>query len=150
MFETRDDFSFDYRMHEGSALKVSHHFGGDTKLPVAIQTWVVPPGGFEGFHRHEGTGALTEFYQVLSGSARLRIGEQARDLQAGDSALAPAGVDHDLVNTGDQELRVLVVWGPPGHFEMSMYGSHQKAQAARSAEHSDPIRTQEKIHPGNA
>ncbi|MGC0269490.1 cupin domain-containing protein [Glutamicibacter soli] len=147
MFEIRDEFSFDYRMHEGSALKVNHHFGGDTKLPVAIQTWVIPPGGFEGFHRHEGLGALTEFYQVLSGSARMRIGKQARELRAGDSALAPAGVDHDLVNSGNEELRVLVVWGPPGRFEMSMFGSHQKAQAARSTEHPGPIRAHEEFRP---
>lgn len=27
-FEARDQFAFDYRMHEGSAMRVSHHFAG--------------------------------------------------------------------------------------------------------------------------
>ncbi|WP_461635407.1 cupin domain-containing protein [Glutamicibacter soli] len=131
MFERRDDSAFDYRMHEGTPLQVSHHFLGSTGLPVAIQTWSIPPGGFEGFHRHEGEEALTEFYQVLSGTARMCVGEDTRILGPGDSALALPGVDHDLVNPGPEELRVLVVWGPPGELDLSGFGSHRAALAAR-------------------
>ncbi|GAA1406098.1 hypothetical protein AUR04nite_17110 [Glutamicibacter uratoxydans] len=133
MFEARGETAFEHRMHQGSSLMVSHHFGGATQLPVAIQTWVVPPGGFEGFHRHDGEQPLTEIYQVLEGRARMRIANAEYELGPGDSALAPAGVDHDLVNTGEGELRVLVVWGPPGHFDMSGFGSHQRYLQQKSA-----------------
>lgn len=132
MFEKRDLHSFDYRMHEGSVMRVSHHFGGQTNMPVAIQTWVIPPGGYEGYHRHEGDQALAEFYQVLQGSAQMRVGEDLYQLEPGDSVLAPAGVDHDLRNTGAQELRVLTVWGPPGSFDMSGFGSHVLAEQVRA------------------
>jgi len=131
-FEARDAYVFDYRMHEGSAMKVSHHFAGHTGMPVAIQTWVIEPGGFEGFHRHEGQAALQEFYQVLEGQATMRVGERQYELGPGDSILADAGVDHDLRNTGTDALRVLVVWGPPGDADFSAFGSHQLAQRARA------------------
>lgn len=131
MFEARDEFSFDYRMHEGSPMRVSHHFGGQTQLPVAIQTWVIPPGGFEGPHRHDGAEPLTEFYQVLEGQARMRVGDMVYELGPGDSVLAPSDVDHDLHNTGEGELRVLTVWGPPGSFDMSNFGSHRLAEQQR-------------------
>ena len=127
-FEARDAHAFDYRMHEGSAMKVSHHFAGHTGMPVAIQTWVIEPGGFEGFHRHEGQGALQEFYQVIESRARMRVGERVYELGPGDSVLADAGVDHDLCNPDGTDLRVLTVWGPPGAADFSDFGSHQIAQ----------------------
>ncbi|WP_313810436.1 cupin domain-containing protein [Glutamicibacter sp.] len=133
LFEAKGENAFDYRMHEGSAMRVSHHFGGATQLPVAIQTWVIPPGGFEGYHRHDHELPLTEFYQVLEGQARMRIADRKYVLGPGDSALAPAGIDHDLVNTGEGELRVLVVWGPPGEFDMSQFGSHRRSAELRSS-----------------
>lgn len=130
-YEARDEFAFDYQMHDGSPLRVSHHFAGQTGMPVAIQTWVIEPGGFEGMHRHEAEGALQEFYQVIEGQARMRVGDHTYDLGPGDSVLADAGVDHDLRNIGDSELRVLTVWGPPGTADFSNFGSHQLAVQIR-------------------
>lgn len=129
MLERRDEHAFDYQMHEGTPLRVSHHFRGETGMPIAIQTWDIPPGGFEGFHRHEGSDGLVEFYHIISGAARMRIGKDVHDLKEGDSALALPGIDHDLSNIGKGRLRVLVVWGPPGNFDMSSFGSHRLAQA---------------------
>ena len=120
-------------MHEGSDMRVSHHFGGQKGMPVAIQTWVIPPGGFEGYHRHDGQASLHEFYQVISGSARMRVGTEVYEMGSGDSVLALSGVEHDLVNTGSGDLRVLVVWGPPGSFDLDRFGSHRCAQQVRSA-----------------
>ena len=45
--------------------------------------------------------------------------------------LAPAGVEHDLRNTGDGVLRVLVVWGEPGHKDFSSFGSLAAGLATR-------------------
>ncbi|MCW4465794.1 cupin domain-containing protein [Glutamicibacter sp. MNS18] len=137
MFEARDAHSFGYRLHEGSEMRMNHHFAGATGMPVAIQTWVLPPGGFEGAHRHEGQAPLQEFYQVISGRARMRVGGREHILEPGDSVLAAAGVDHDLHNIGDGELRVLTVWGPPGDFDMSGFGSHRLARQHHAASSTD-------------
>jgi mannose-6-phosphate isomerase-like protein (cupin superfamily) len=81
---------------------------------------------------HRSDMALEEFYLILAGTASMRVGQEHHDLRAGDSVLAPAGVEHDLRNTGDDTLRVLVVWGEEGHKDFSAFGSVAKARAARS------------------
>jgi uncharacterized cupin superfamily protein len=39
----------------------------------------------------------------------MTVGDQNHELLPGDAVLASAGVAHDLVNTGDEPLRVIVV-----------------------------------------
>ncbi|PRA00549.1 cupin [Arthrobacter sp. MYb211] len=141
MLEKRDAHGFGYRLHEGSEMLMHHHFGGHTGLPVAIQTWVIPPGGFEGRHRHDQGEQLIEFYQVLEGTGRMRVGARTYELSSGDSVLAGPAELHDLTNTGSAELRVLVVWGPPGSVDLTPYGSHRRAEQLRGAAQSSPSST---------
>jgi mannose-6-phosphate isomerase-like protein (cupin superfamily) len=135
MLERRGEHAFDHVLHDGAApTRMQFHFVDESRLPVAIQTWELPPGGSEGMHRHDGAQPLEEFYLVLSGSARMRIGDDEVELVAGDAALAPVGVDHDLVNAGTDTLRVLTVWGPPGSADFSHFGSAIAARQARAGE----------------
>ncbi|MGP5318095.1 cupin domain-containing protein [Arthrobacter rhombi] len=130
--ERRGEFAFDYLLHEGSApTRVQFHFLEELNLPVAIQTWELPPGGSEGMHRHDGEQALEEFYLVVTGTARMHLGDEVLDLEAGDTVLAPAGVDHDLINAGDVPLRILTVWGTPGRADFSSFGSARASAEAR-------------------
>lgn len=61
-------------------------------------------------HVHEGQDKL---YYVLEGTGHLVIGEERSHFQAGDLALAPAGMEHSLRNSGSGRLVVLVVFAPP-------------------------------------
>lgn len=132
MLERSGDHEFDYALHEGSPVRVQWHFYGQSELPVAVQTWELPPGGFEGMHAHtEHDLPLEEIYVVLDGTGRMRVDEETFDIATGDSVLARAGTSHDLRNTGDGPLRVLVIWGKPGAADYSHFGSAKLAQAAR-------------------
>ncbi|GAA1893824.1 hypothetical protein GCM10009715_43700 [Paeniglutamicibacter psychrophenolicus] len=132
MFEPRGAHAFDYCLHEGTPTRMQFHFADSMAMPVAVQTWELDPGGHEGMHSHDPDAmALEEFYLVLEGTARMQVGAEHHQLRAGDSVLAPAGVEHDLRNTGDGVLRVLVVWGEPGHKDFSSFGSLAAARAAR-------------------
>jgi len=132
MFEPRDSHSFDHELHGGNSMRMQFHFVNEMKLPVAIQTWELPPGGREGMHSHDpGAGALEEFYLVLQGVAHMQVGAERHELLVGDSVLAPVGVSHDIRNEGTETLRVLVVWGPPGEVDFSAYGSFAAAKAQR-------------------
>ena len=68
------------------------------------------PGQEHKAHVHEGQDKL---YYVLQGSGRLTVGEERSHFQAGDLALAPAGVEHSLRNDGPEKLVVLVIFAPP-------------------------------------
>lgn len=135
MKERAGEHAFDYALHGGrGSMRVQWHFFGESRLPVAVQTWELPPGASEGMHRHDPVEEpLDELYVVLAGSGRMQVDDAVHDLVAGDAVLATAGTDHDLVNTGEDLLRVLVVWGAPAEADWSGFGT---AQAARRARHS--------------
>lgn len=134
MLEPRGENTFEYSLHEGTKTRMQFHFADEMAMPVAIQTWELPPGGHEGMHSHDPAElALEEFYLVLEGTAAMRVGDDEHELVAGDSVLAPVGVPHDLRNTGTGTLRVLVVWGEEGHKDFSSFGSLAAARRARAA-----------------
>jgi len=54
-----------------------------------------------------------KFYVVLEGRGRFRLGAAEHALEAGDALVAPAGVEHGLVNDGDSRLLVVVLVTPP-------------------------------------
>jgi mannose-6-phosphate isomerase-like protein (cupin superfamily) len=132
MLERAGDYAFDYPLHEArQPTRIQWHFHGRTSLPVAVQSWTLPPGGGEGRHAHDTDQALEELYIVVEGSAAMHVDGVEHDLGPGDAVLAPVGCDHDLRNTGAGPLKVIVVWGPPGAADWSPYGTAAAATAAR-------------------
>ncbi|WP_211878312.1 cupin domain-containing protein [Pseudarthrobacter albicanus] len=75
---------------------------------------------------------LEEIYIVIEGAGRMRIDDETFDVATGDSVLARVGTTHDLRNTGDGPLKILVVWGKSGTADYSDFGSAKLAQAARA------------------
>jgi mannose-6-phosphate isomerase-like protein (cupin superfamily) len=70
---------------------------GDTGDSALTVTWVeVAPGASQAMHEHP----PEQVYGVISGSGRTHVGDEERELVAGDLALAPSGVTHGIVNTG--------------------------------------------------
>lgn len=131
MIERQGETSFDYELHGGRhPIHMQWYFLEQSGLPVAVQSWELPPGGSEGMHAHPEEAPLEELYIVIEGSAVMRVDEEEYALGPGDAVLAPVGSRHDLENTGDGPLRLIVVWGEPGATDWSRFGS---AQAARDA-----------------
>ncbi|GHD10331.1 cupin domain-containing protein [Zhihengliuella salsuginis] len=126
----RDAYAaFDHALHGGEgSTAIQFHFADAMTRPVAIQTWTLEPGASEGFHAHDD---LEEFYLVLSGSARMDVDGVVYDLTPGESVLCAPGTGHDAANTGDGDLRMLVVWGRPGQADFSPYATYRKSVAAR-------------------
>ncbi|MDN5854398.1 MAG: cupin domain-containing protein [Actinomycetia bacterium] len=107
--------AFDHMLHGGAApTRVQWYFRESTQLPVAVQSWQLPPGGSEGMHTHREDAPLEELYVLVSGRAVMRVDDETYELAAGDAVLAPAGSDHDLRNAGENTAHVLVIWGNPG------------------------------------
>jgi mannose-6-phosphate isomerase-like protein (cupin superfamily) len=70
---------------------------------------VLPPGASVGRHHHLET---EEVYYLLEGSGRMTVGDETREVAAGDAIFIPRGATHSLENTGATPLRLLLVCGP--------------------------------------
>jgi len=82
----------------GTTANVSYHF---------VQ---LAPGAGERPHRHAQHDLMVT---VLRGGGTQWIREAALPLQAGDSAVIPAGTPHRFVNTGAGPAAALIVFSPP-------------------------------------
>ena len=75
-----------------------------------LDLYCVAPGQSQTAHTHD---AQDKIYYVLEGAGRFTLGQSEERLVSGEALLAPAGVEHGLVNDGAEPLLVLVVVTPP-------------------------------------
>ena len=69
----------------------------------------LPPGGSTTPHHHVET---EEIYYVLSGQGSLRVGNETRQVGAGDAVAIPPGASHQITNTGTEVLKFLCCCAP--------------------------------------
>jgi uncharacterized cupin superfamily protein len=101
---------------------------------------IVPPGKRAWpFHNHH---ANEEMFFILSGSGKLRYGDQEFPVRAGDFIAAPAGgrsTAHQIINDSTAELRYLSV-STAIRPEIVEYPDSNKFSASGPIEHADPFR----------
>jgi mannose-6-phosphate isomerase-like protein (cupin superfamily) len=69
----------------------------------------VQPDGETAAHFHRET---EELYFFTAGAGRMRLGDEERDVQAGDCVVIPPGVEHKLWNPGPESLVLLCCCAP--------------------------------------
>lgn len=75
-----------------------------------IEETLLDPGGPPlHIHDHE-----EEAFYVLQGRGAFVVGDERRELTAGDFVMVPRGAAHGLASIGDEELRMLVITSPAG------------------------------------
>ncbi len=67
------------------------------------------PGQAQKPHAHSGSDKI---YFVLDGRGRIRVGDEEREAGPGTAVLAPAEIEHAVVNPGPARLRLLVIMAP--------------------------------------
>jgi mannose-6-phosphate isomerase-like protein (cupin superfamily) len=95
---------------DGSEIR---EVAGRVSLPTANQSLAeatVPVGGQTQAHFHR---VAEELYVFTQGVGRIRVGDEERDVRAGDTVVLPPGTEHKLWNTGDEPLRLLCCCAPP-------------------------------------
>jgi mannose-6-phosphate isomerase-like protein (cupin superfamily) len=95
---------------DGSTIR---ELAGAVSLPSAQQSLAeatVPVGGATVEHYHR---VSEELYFFTSGAGRLSVGDERSDVRAGQCVVIPPGTRHQLVNTGDEPLRLLCCCAPP-------------------------------------
>src|SRR5215467_4991536 len=84
--------------HRNSAIR--NQSLAEARLPVGASTQ-------EHFHPK-----AEEIYYLTHGRGRIRIGDELRDVAAGDAIAIPPGQRHKLWNTGRETLRLLCCCAP--------------------------------------
>jgi mannose-6-phosphate isomerase-like protein (cupin superfamily) len=95
---------------DGSTIR---EVAGPVTLPSRNQSLAeatVDPGRETQAHFHR---TSEELYLFTSGMGRIRVGDEEREVRAGDCVVLPPGTEHKLWNTGDEPLRLLCCCAPP-------------------------------------
>jgi len=70
---------------------------------------VLPVGAQVGRHYHLET---EEIYYILKGAGLMTVGDETREVKAGDAVFIPRKESHTLKNTGQTPMTILLVCGP--------------------------------------
>ena len=74
--------------------------GDEIGAGVSVIVFDAGPGNGPALHRH----TYREVFVVLEGEATFTLGEEQRIVRAGEIVVAPAGVPHRFVNSGQGRL----------------------------------------------
>lgn len=75
-----------------------------------------------------------QFLRVEQGRGRCQMGPAEDDLpfdqpvKDDDVILVPAGTWHNVTNTGEEDLKVYALYGPPDHVPGTVHKTHQDAE----------------------
>lgn len=70
-----------------------------------------------------------QFFRIEEGSGEVRIDGVANKVSDDFAVIVPAGARHNVVNTGDEPLKLYTLYGPPEHKDKVVH--KDKAQAER-------------------
>lgn len=79
---------------------------------------------------------LDQFLRIEQGRGRLELGtaedrvDEAHDVGGDWASIVPAGVWHNVVNTGDGDLRLYSLYSPPEHPEGTIHRTKRDAEQA--------------------
>jgi mannose-6-phosphate isomerase-like protein (cupin superfamily) len=96
------------------------------------------PGEDIGREAHESN---DQFIRIEQGSARVELGgaedrvDETHEVDDDWAAIIPAGVWHNVVNTGDGELKLYSLYSPPEHPDGTVHRTKAEAEEAERAHH---------------
>jgi mannose-6-phosphate isomerase-like protein (cupin superfamily) len=94
---------------DGSEIRELAGVPSGNALNQSLAEATVPPGRDTIEHYHRTT---EEIYLFTHGSGRMRLGDDERDVRAGDCVVIAPGVRHKLWNTGDEPLVLMCCCAP--------------------------------------
>ena len=110
-------------------------FTGDhTQLTVMR----IAPGEHIGVEAHDDR---DQFLRIEQGQARVEFGrskdtmDERHEVSGDWAVIVPAGVWHNVINTGDQDLKLYSLYSPPEHPPETVHRTKAEAEAAEAEHH---------------
>ena len=104
---------------DGSTIRSLLDRTNSTATHQSLAEATVPPGATTEPHRHP---QAEEIYYILSGTGRITVGAETRDVGPLDAILIPPGTSHAMANTGEKNLVFLCCCAPPYSHEDTVLG----------------------------
>jgi len=96
---------------------MSFEFVGEKEgAPISAYIVNAKPGQGPPLHTHP----YVEVIFMLEGCAKLRIGEETREVNAGTIAVVPANTPHRFVNSGETVLRQIDIHASPKFIQTNL------------------------------
>lgn len=89
----------------------------------------IQPGDEIGMEVHE----LAQFIRIEQGRAKAVLDGVEHELADDFAIVIPAGMEHNVINTGDEELKLYSIYSPPEH----KHGTVHTTKADEAEEHFD-------------
>lgn len=117
---------------------------------LQVTLMAIPPGGNIGLETHPET---DQFLRVDGGKGVCKMGpaednlDFEQEVSDGWAIVVPAGVWHDVVNTGDEPLRLYSVYAPSHHASGIVQATFEDAE--RDEESGDDVPPEWTVQPDN-
>lgn len=114
---------------ENDNFRTALYTGAHTQLTVMS----LAAGEDIGLEAHD---HLDQFLRVEQGQGRVELGrsetgvDETYEVGPDWAIIVPAGVWHNLVNTGDEELKLYSLYSPPEHPDGTVHKTKAEAEAA--------------------
>lgn len=101
-------------------LKLENEAKGNTNFRKVLATgnhtqvvvMSIPVGEDIGMETHEVEDQVLYF---IEGQGKAILNGEEQDFVAGDAVLVPSGTEHNFVNTGEKDLKIITMYSPSHH-----------------------------------
>ena len=90
------------------------------------------PGEDIGLEVHEN---VDQFFRVDEGEGEVSIDGSKQAISDGFAVAVPAGREHNIVNTGNTDLKLYTIYSPSNHPDGTIHKTHAEAMAAEAEHH---------------
>lgn len=78
---------------------------------------------------------IDQFFRFEGGVGKVVIDGKDYEVKDGDAVIVPAGAEHNVVNTGSEDLKLYTIYSPAEHPEGTVHATHAEAMAAEEEHH---------------
>lgn len=82
----------------------------DNNLQLTIMS--IKPNADVGMEMHE---TVDQFIRIEQGVGYVQINDEKKDIKDGFAIIIPAGTEHNIVNTGSNDLKLYSIYTPKNH-----------------------------------
>lgn len=90
------------------------------------------PGEEIGMEVHE---AVDQFFRIEEGEAKFIVDGEETIVREDEAYIVPAGSRHNVINTGDVDLKLYTIYSPPNHPDGTVHKTKAEAEEYEKSHH---------------